>query len=63
MWRGMEEIPKRKRSRDAWIIVQHPWFVTTVHAITSAALLKTRGMDIPVNAQYFRNLILGSYHP
>ncbi|HGN0112517.1 TPA: hydrogenase 2 large subunit [Proteus mirabilis] len=63
MWRGMEEILKGSDPRDAWIIVQRICGVcTTVHAIASVrAVEDALGMDIPVNAQYIRNLILASH--
>lgn len=63
MWRGMEEILKGSDPRDAWIIVQRICGVcTTVHAIASVrAVEDALGMDIPVNAQYIRNIILASH--
>ncbi|WJV61230.1 hydrogenase 2 large subunit [Pectobacteriaceae bacterium CE70] len=63
MWRGMEEIVKGRDPRDAWIIVQRICGVcTTVHAIASVrAVENALGLNVPVNAQYIRNLILASH--
>lgn len=63
MWRGMEEIVKGQDPRDAWMIVQRICGVcTTVHAIASVrAVENALGLDVPVNAQYIRNLILAAY--
>ncbi|MEQ4794400.1 nickel-dependent hydrogenase large subunit, partial [Klebsiella variicola subsp. variicola] len=62
MWRGMEEILKGSDPRDACIIVLRICGVcTTLHAIASVrAVEDALGMDIPVNAQYIRNIILAS---
>lgn len=63
MWRGMEEIVKGQDPRDAWIIVQRICGVcTTIHAIASVrAVENALQMEIPVNAQYIRNLILSAH--
>ncbi len=63
MWRGMEEIVKGQDPRDAWIIVQRICGVcTTVHAIASVrAVENALGLNVPVNAQYIRNLILAAH--
>jgi len=63
MWRGMEEIVKGHDPRDAWIIVQRICGVcTTIHAIASVrAVENALKMEIPVNAQYIRNLILAAH--
>lgn len=63
MWRGMEEIVKGHDPRDAWIILQRICGVcTTVHAVASVrAVENALGMEIPVNAQYIRNLIIAAH--
>ncbi|POP43603.1 hydrogenase 2 large subunit [Superficieibacter electus] len=63
MWRGMEEIVKGQDPRDAWIIVQRICGVcTTIHAIASVrAVENALQMEIPLNAQYIRNLILSAH--
>ncbi len=60
MWRGIEVILKGRDPRDAWIFTQRICGVcTTVHAITSVrAVENALGMEIPLNAQYIRNLVL-----
>ncbi len=60
MWRGIEVILKGRDPRDAWIFTQRICGVcTTVHAITSVrAVENALGMEIPINAQYIRNLTL-----
>ena len=63
MWRGMEEIVKGKDPRDAWMIMQRICGVcTTVHAIASVrAVEDALDIDVPVNAQYIRNLIVAAH--
>ncbi len=63
MWRGMEEIVKAHDPRDAWIIVQRICGVcTTIHAVASVrAVENALDMEVPVNAQYIRNLILAAH--
>ena len=63
MWRGMEEILKGKDPRDAWMIVQRICGVcTTTHAIASVRAVESAlKIDVPVNAQYIRNLILAAH--
>ncbi len=60
MWRGIEVILKGRDPRDAWVFTQRICGVcTTVHAITSVrAVENALGMEIPMNAQYIRNLVL-----
>jgi len=60
MWRGIEIILQGRDPRDAWLFTQRFCGVcTTVHAITSVrAVENALGMEIPINAQYIRNLIL-----
>jgi hydrogenase large subunit len=60
MWRGVELILLGRDPRDAWAITQRICGVcTTVHAITSVrAVENALQMEIPLNAQYIRNLII-----
>lgn len=63
MWRGIEVILKGRDPREAWIFTQRICGVcTTVHAICSVrAVENALGMDIPLNAQYIRNLIIAAH--
>jgi hydrogenase large subunit len=60
MWRGVELILLGRDPRDAWAITQRICGVcTTVHAITSVrAVENALQMEIPLNAQYIRNLVI-----
>lgn len=60
MWRGIEIILQGRDPRDAWLFTQRICGVcTTVHAITSVrAVENALGLEIPLNAQLIRNLIL-----
>ena len=60
MWRGIELILQGRDPREAWLFTQRICGVcTTVHAITSVrAVENALGLEIPLNAQYIRNLIL-----
>ncbi|TCJ16277.1 nickel-dependent hydrogenase large subunit [Parasulfuritortus cantonensis] len=60
MWRGVEQILLGRDPRDAWTITQRICGVcTTVHAIASVrAVENALDLEIPVNAQYIRNLII-----
>ncbi len=60
MWRGVELILLGRDPRDAWAITQRICGVcTTVHAITSVrAVENALKMEIPLNAQYIRNLVI-----
>jgi hydrogenase large subunit len=60
MWRGVELILLGRDSRDAWTITQRICGVcTTVHAIASVrAVENALQLEVPVNAQYIRNLII-----
>jgi len=60
MFRGIEIILKGRDPRDAWLFTQRFCGVcTTVHAITSVrAVENALGLEIPLNAQLIRNLIL-----
>jgi hydrogenase large subunit len=60
MWRGIERILLGRDPREAWLFTQRICGVcTTVHAITSVrAVENALGMEVPLNAQYIRNLLL-----
>jgi hydrogenase large subunit len=60
MWRGIEVILQGRDPRDAWLFTQRFCGVcTTVHAITSVRAVENAiGLEVPLNAQYIRNLIL-----
>uniref|UniRef100_A0A832I2N3 Nickel-dependent hydrogenase large subunit n=1 Tax=Eiseniibacteriota bacterium TaxID=2212470 RepID=A0A832I2N3_UNCEI len=60
MWRGIELILLGRDPREAWIFTQRFCGVcTTVHAIASVrAVEHALGLEIPLNAQYIRNLIV-----
>jgi len=60
MWRGIEVILKGRDPKAAWMFTQRICGVcTTVHAIASVrAVENALGMEIPLNAQYVRNIIL-----
>jgi len=60
MWRGIENILRGRDPREAWFFTQRFCGVcTTVHAIASVrAVEDALGMEVPLNAQYIRNLIL-----
>lgn len=63
MWRGIELILKGRDPRDAWIFTQRICGVcTTVHAITSVrAVENALQMEVPLNAQYIRNMIITAH--
>ena len=63
MWRGIEVILQDRDPRDAWVFAQRICGVcTTVHAITSVrAVENALDMEIPVNAQYIRNMIMAAH--
>jgi hydrogenase large subunit len=60
MWRGVELILLGRDPRDAWAITQRICGVcTTVHAVASVrAVENALKMEIPLNAQYIRNLVI-----
>jgi len=60
MWRGVETILIGRDPRDAWAITQRICGVcTTVHAMASVrAVENALQLEIPVNAQYIRNMIV-----
>lgn len=63
MWRGMETIVKDRDPRDAWMIVQRICGVcTTTHAISSVRAAESAlKINVPLNAQYIRNIILAAH--
>ena len=63
MWRGIEIILKGRDPRDAWAYAQRICGVcTTVHAMASVrAVEDALNMEIPLNAHYIRNLIIGAH--
>ena len=60
---GVEKILLGHDARDAWTITQRICGVcTTVHAIASVrAVENALNMEIPLNAQYIRNLIITAH--
>src|SRR5512143_502067 len=63
MGRGIERILQGRDPRDAWLFTQRFCGVcTTVHAITSVRAVEyALGLEVPLNAQYIRNLIIGAH--
>jgi hydrogenase large subunit len=63
MWRGIEIILKGRDPRDAWAYAQRICGVcTTVHAMASVrAVEDALKMEIPLNAQFIRNLVIGAH--
>ncbi len=63
MWRGIEVILQDRDPRDAWVFTQRLCGVcTTVHAICSVrAVENALNLEIPINAQYIRNIVLASH--
>ncbi|MCK5519734.1 MAG: nickel-dependent hydrogenase large subunit [Candidatus Marinimicrobia bacterium] len=63
MWRGIEPILLGRDPRDAWLYTQRICGVcTTVHAIASVrAVENALDMEIPLNAQYIRNMIIAAH--
>jgi hydrogenase large subunit len=63
MWRGIEVILQGRDPREAWLFTQRICGVcTTVHAICSVRAVENAiGLEIPINAQYIRNLILAAH--
>jgi hydrogenase large subunit len=60
MWRGIEKILRGRDPRDAWMFTQRFCGVcTTVHAMASVRSVEDAlNLEVPLNAQYIRNLIL-----
>ena len=63
MWRGIEVILQGRDPREAWIFTQRICGVcTTVHAIASVrAVENALSLEIPLNAQFIRNLIIAGH--
>jgi hydrogenase large subunit len=63
MYRGIETILQGRDPRDAWIYTQRFCGVcTTVHAIASVrAVENALTMEVPLNAQYIRNMIIAAH--
>lgn len=63
MWRGIELILQGRDPRDAWFFTQRICGVcTTVHAIASVRSVENAlGIDVPLNAQLIRNLLLANH--
>ncbi|MBI1208974.1 MAG: hydrogenase 2 large subunit [Azospirillum sp.] len=63
MWRGIELILQGRDPRDAWVFTQRICGVcTTVHAVASVrAVENALKLEVPLNAQYIRNLIIGAH--
>jgi len=63
MWRGIELIVQGRDPRDVWSFVQRICGVcTTVHAMASVRSVESAlGLEIPLNAQLIRNIILGAH--
>lgn len=63
MWRGIEVILQGRDPREAWLFTQRICGVcTTVHAIASVrAVENALGLEVPLNAQYIRNLIIAAH--
>src|SRR5919109_2209110 len=63
MWRGIETILQGRDPREAWLFTQRICGVcTTVHAIASVrAVENALGLEVPLNAQYIRNLIVAAH--
>ena len=63
MWRGIEIILQGRDPRDAWLFTQRICGVcTTVHAIVSVrAVENALDLEVPLNAQYIRNMIVAAH--
>ena len=63
MFRGIERILQGRDPREAWLFTQRFCGVcTTVHAIASVrAVENALQLEVPINAQYIRNLILAAH--
>ncbi len=63
MWRGIENILQGRDPREAWLFTQRICGVcTTVHAIASVrAVENALKLEVPLNAQYIRNIIMGAH--
>jgi hydrogenase large subunit len=63
MFRGIERILQGRDPREAWLFTQRFCGVcTTVHAIASVrAVENALNLEVPLNAQYIRNLIVAAH--
>ena len=63
MFRGIERILLGRDPRDAWMFTQRFCGVcTTVHAVASVRAVENAiSLEVPLNAQYIRNLILAAH--
>jgi hydrogenase large subunit len=63
MFRGIERILQGRDPREAWLFTQRFCGVcTTVHAIASVRTVENAlGLEVPLNAQYIRNLIVAAH--
>jgi len=63
MWRGIEQILQGRDPLDAWVFTQRICGVcTTVHALASVrAVENALSLEVPVNAQLIRNLIITAH--
>jgi hydrogenase large subunit len=63
MFRGIERILQGRDPREAWLFTQRFCGVcTTVHAIASVRSVENAlGLEVPLNAQYIRNLIVAAH--
>lgn len=63
MWRGIEKILLGRDPREAWLFTQRFCGVcTTVHALASVRSVENAlNLEVPLNAQYIRNLIMISH--
>jgi hydrogenase large subunit len=63
MWRGIEVILQGRDPREAWLFTQRICGVcTTVHAVASVrAVENALDLEVPINAQHIRNLIIGAH--
>ncbi|MFW6325956.1 MAG: nickel-dependent hydrogenase large subunit [Desulfovermiculus sp.] len=63
MWRGIEVILQGRDPKEAWLFTQRICGVcTTVHAIASVrAVENALNLEIPLNAQFIRNLIIAGH--
>jgi len=63
MWRGIEQIVTGRDAREAWLFAQRICGVcTTVHAMASVrAVENALDLEIPLNAQYIRNMIVAAH--
>jgi hydrogenase large subunit len=63
MWRGIETIVKGRDALETWLFAQRICGVcTTVHGLASVRAAESAlNLEIPVNAQLIRNIIIGAH--